>query len=376
MGKRLALEQQFLNDKATVEWLKSQSKNTRNVYKALWQKFLEFTKMNGDQILEDRKQDKEHRWEKKTLEFRSWLAEKGYSQHTVKTTLGVVRGFFNYHYQDLKFRRSSTVKLSRKPKRKREDYKLSKETIARMSVQANLRDRYVLVVGKSLGLRATDFIGLKIGDFTSLNLDSEAPISMGKIYTQKEAVTSYPFLDSDAVPIVKAFLQSINTSNPDARMLNIKKNELTCILQRLAKKANMELGNKHLRFHCLRKFLIDRLSGVMSESKWKLIVGKTVSEDAYVSELELRESYTRAMPELIFSNHNHSVMKTEKLEQAIRKLAQDNEAYKTTIEVLTTKINDLDNEVMQKLKQIAKMALTPEKLKEYAKLTEINNSEH
>lgn len=368
----MTLEQQFPNDKATIEWLKSQSKNTRNVYKVLWQKFLTFTKMNGDQILEDRKQDKEHRWEKKSLEFRNWLTEN-YSEHTVKTTLGIVRGFFNYHYQDLKFRRASTVKLSRKPRRKREDYKLSKETIARMSVVADIRDRYILVVGKSLGLRAIDFINLKVGDFTSLNLDSEAPISMGKIYTQKEAVTSYPFLDSDAVPIVKAFLQSVNTSDPDARMLNVKKNELTIILQRLGKKANIELGNRHLRFHCLRKFLIDRLSGVMSESKWKLIVGKTVSEDAYVSELELRKNYARAMPELVFSNHNHSVMKFEELEQAIGRLAQDNKAYKTTIEVLTTKIGDLDKEVMRRLKQIAKMSLTPEKLKEYEKLSEINN---
>lgn len=317
MGKHMKLTEEFPNDNATLEWLKSQKKSTRSPYKAIWKLFLKFTKMSGSQILEDRKQDTEHRWEKKGLEFRSWLVEKDYSENTAKTALGIVRGFFAYHYQDLKFRRSTIAKLSKKPRRKTEDYRLSKETLARMSVQANLRDRYILVIGKSLGLRAIDFINLKVGDFTSLNLDSEAPISLGKIHTQKESVEAYPFLDSDSVPIVKAYLETIDTSNPDARMLQIKKNELTVILQRLAKKANVELGNKHLRFHCLRKFLIDRLSGVMSESKWKMIVGKTVSEDAYVSELELREAYSRAMPETTFSNHNRTVMKIAQVKQEL-----------------------------------------------------------
>jgi len=292
----------------------------------------------------------------------------------LRTALGCVRGFFNYHYEDLKFRRSTTRKLSRKPKRLREDFKFSKETIARMSVQANLRDRYVLVVGKSLGLRAIDFISLKVGDFTCLNLDSEPPIALGKRHTVKEDVPAFPFLDTDATPILKAYLESIDTTDPNSRMLNVKKNELTTILQRLAKRANVNLGNKHLRFHCLRKFLIDRLSSVMSESKWKQVIGKTIGEGAYVSELDLKESYAKAMPETTFSNHNHSVMKLQELEQAITRLAQDNKAQKTTIEVLTKKINALDKEVMKNLKQIARMSMTPEKLKDYEKLTEINNS--
>jgi len=337
-GKTMKLTEQFPNDKATIEWLRSQSKNTRKVYKALWQKFLTFTKMNGDQILKDRKQDKEHRWEKKALEFKNWLAEKEFSEHTVKTTLGVVRGFFNFHYSDLKFRRSTTAKLGKRPRRLREDYKLSKETLARMSVVADIRDRYILIVGKSLGFRANDFINLKIGDFTTLNLNSEAPISMGKIYTIKEGIEAYPFLDSDAVPIVRSYLETIDTSDPDGRMLNIKKNELTTVLQRLAKKANVELGNRHLRFHCLRKFLIDRISATTSESKWKQVVGKRVSEDAYVSELELREVYAKGMSERIFSNHNRTVMKIEQVEQKFTKrtqeLERENEYLKHEVDTL------------------------------------------
>jgi len=38
----------------------------------------------------------------------------------------------------------------------------------------------------------------------------------------------------------------------------------------------------------------------MSESKWKQIVGKTISEGAYVSSESLREDYARAMNETCF----------------------------------------------------------------------------
>lgn len=353
--KPIPLEKQFPNDKATIEWLRSQSKNTLSAYKSLWQWFLEYTEMNGNQILESRKQDLKQtdeklrrKWEKKALEFYKWCQthtcrkhKKPLSEGGAKTTLGTVRGFFNYHYADLKFRNTTRRKLAREPKRIREDYKLSKETLARMSVQANLRDRYVLVVGKSLGLRAIDFINLQVGDFTCLDLDSEPPISMGERHTIKEDVPSFSFLDSDAVPILKAYLETIDRTDPNAKMLPIGKNELTRILQDLAQKANVNVGNKHLRFHCLRKFLIDRLSSQMSESKWKQVVGKKIDESAYISEVQLRESYARAMPETTFSNHNHRVMQIQELESALVKLQQDVTNYKTTSEVLGKEVKTL-----------------------------------
>lgn len=375
----MTLEQQFPNDNATIEWLKSQSKSTQKVYKSLWQWFLEFTNMNGNQIIEDRKRDTEHRWEKKALQFRKWCLthtceehKKPLSEHGAKTALGMVRGFFNYHYADLKFRRSTTKKLSKKPKRIREDYKLSKETIARMSVVADIRDRYVLVVGKSLGLRAIDFINLKVGDFTSLNLDAQPPIGLGKIYTIKEGVPAFPFLDSDAVPIVKAYLATIDTSDPNRRMLQIKKDELTTVLQRLAKKANVELGNKHLRFHCLRKFLIDRLSAVMSESKWKQIVGKKISEDAYVSEEQLREAYARAMPETTFSNYNHSIMKLEEIKQAFNAQIQRQALHISRLEKELSELREIAQRDFKFLCILAKAIAegrheAPKELEELAK---------
>jgi hypothetical protein len=89
--------------------------------------------------------------------------------------------------------------------------------------------------------------------------------------------------------------------------------ELSYILQSLARKAKIEHGSKRIRFHCLRKYLSDRLSSAMSESKWKQIVGKKISEGAYISADSLREDYAKAMPTIaISSNGNGRVSELEK----------------------------------------------------------------
>ena len=79
-------------------------------------------------------------------------------------------------------------------------------------------------------------------------------------------------------------------------------NTLTQILKRLADKAGVKYADKVVRFHCLRKFLIDRLKNVMpSESAWKQVVGKKIAESAYVSEEGLRDGYVKAMAETCFT---------------------------------------------------------------------------
>jgi hypothetical protein len=174
-----------------------------------------------------------------------------------------------------------------------------------MADVGDLEDQYVVLVGKSFGLRPSDFLELKRGLFVSIDLNSEPPISIGKIYTTKEKTAAFPFLDSDAVPIIKTMLDNMTRqglTDPNEPMLRYRdENTLTQILQRLADKAGIKYGNKVVRFHCLRKFLIDRLKDVMSESAWKQIVGKKISESAYVSEERLREDYSKVMVETAFS---------------------------------------------------------------------------
>jgi hypothetical protein len=59
------------NYKATNEWRDSLKKSTQRAYETLWRKFLQYVGMSGDQILADRKQDKDYTWEKRFLASRN-----------------------------------------------------------------------------------------------------------------------------------------------------------------------------------------------------------------------------------------------------------------------------------------------------------------
>jgi integrase len=293
-----------VEDKATTEWLNSQKASTKYGYRTYWKHFLEYAGMTGDQILADRENDTAHKWEKLVLQFKQWMIDKKrYSQSSATTATIAVRGFFAFHYQRLEYRRAESKKL-KESKRKTEDYFFSLEDLRKMADVANLKEKYVLVAGKSFGLRASDFLRLTRGDVEPY-LDRPVPISIGKIDTSKENVSAYPFIDSDAQPVIKLMLQQMNRQGrikETDRVLSYKwGKELSQTLKRLATKAGINVGNKQVRFHCLRKFLIDNLSRFMSESKWKQIVGKAISEGAYVSADSLREDYQRVMNEITFA---------------------------------------------------------------------------
>jgi integrase len=291
------------SDKTTEEWLNSQKKATRVTYQSLWGYFLEFTGLTGDQILDNKKADKTYTWEKKVMEFKDWLIKKGLSEKSAKTATATVRGFFSYYRLPLQFRRSESGKLS-EAEPKYEDYRFAREDLKKMCDVADLNERYVITAGKSFGLRAGDFLKLTRGDIEPY-INREPPICIGPIDTQKESVRAYPFVDSDAQPVIKLMLEQMDRegrTDPNQRILKYTNEiQLSRILQRVADKAGMKHGSKRVRFHCLRKFLIDRLSSHMSESKWKQIIGKKISESAYVSPDSLREDYQRAMKETTFA---------------------------------------------------------------------------
>lgn len=212
-----------------------------------------------------------------------------------------VRGFFSFHYVKLNYRRQESKRIGERY-RKTEDYHFTLEEIKHMADCADLEDKYVVVAGKSFGLRASDFKRLSRGDLEPY-INREPPISIGSINTVKENVPAYPFIDIDAQHVIKDMLVWMTRDGrtaPTDKMFQPKERELTSALKRLADKAGINSGNKRISFHCLRKFLIDNLSRFMSESKWKQIVGKTIDEGAYVSSDSLREDYKRAMVETTF----------------------------------------------------------------------------
>lgn len=331
----------FENDKATNEWLDAQKVNTARTYRSLFKLFLDYVNKSGDEILASRIEDLKNEdikiqrhWEKILEDFDNKMRNEDTSDNKRKTVIASVRSFFAYHYRPMQFRRVVSQRMG-EGTRVTSDYKFTKDELHKMSLVGNIEDKYIVTVGKSFGLRASDFIRLKRGDFEAY-IDREAPIDLGKYPTKKASEEAHLFLDSDGVLVVKMILEKMNAegrTDPNERILTFKQSELTSRLKRLAKKIGITNGTKIIRFHELRAFLSDRLSAITSESKWKQVIGKSVSESAYVSDLELREIYERVMPQTCFSqngaNHKELIAMSEQLDQAqesIKSLTIQNEA--------------------------------------------------
>jgi uncharacterized coiled-coil protein SlyX len=222
---------------------------------------------------------------------------------------------------------------------------LTNEDFSKMALVGSLREKYIVLLGKSFGLRAGDFISFTYGTFRSINLDQEPPIFIGEFQTEKEGVTAFPFIDSDALPIIKMIIEGNRDKPNNERIITVQEEELSSILQALAVKANINLGDQHLRFHCFRKYLSDRLSANMSESKWKQIVGKAISEGTYISNFELRDSYLKTMKmTTVLSNGNGKVSKlSEELAELNNKIHTQNQIINELIQNSTKKNLELES---------------------------------
>lgn len=289
-------------------------------------------------------------FEQKVLEFYEWMKglvqqdrevlvqRKNAKPYTIKIKGGKkladntrqvythgVRSFFSFHRLDLKLTRQQSRILNREPQPVMKYYEFTLEDIKRMARVAKPKERYVLLVGRSIGLRGGDFVLLKQGSFLA-HLDEDPPCSLGEIFTTKEATYAKPFLDADAKEAAEAWLTILRAQGgyplnfsdvgkslygADSRMIEIGEEELTEIIKKLVKKAGIQIGNERVRFHQLRVFLITRLSKVMEENRWKQIVGKKVPEKAYVKPFEIRDDFRKVIPLIAVSNQ--SVIGSEEL---------------------------------------------------------------
>ena len=353
-------------------WLDSLGESSKRIYERNWAYFKEFLKLNTEkeltteEILESKRKDGNGEWKTHLMQFKQWIIEeKGLSPNTAKTAVGTVRGFFANYATPIYLTRSEKQRLD-KGGRTTKDYKFSRKDIAKMVLVSNLEESYIILFGKSVGLRAGDFLKFTYGDFRQLDLESETPIYMGEFVTTKKAKIANCFIDNDSLPVIKALLEA-NTNKKDSdRIITVRSGELSVILQRIADKTKIQYGNARVRFHCLRKWLITRLSATMSESSWKQVVGKSISEDAYVSTDLLRTAYGNALKDLtvMSGNGNGHSAKVEMLEQAINQLETENSTSKTRIDLLqktTTDFRQENQDLKTKLETMEKSIETANK---------------
>jgi len=346
-------------------WLNgfSKSSTTRRIYRNGFDRFIRFmneTEGNGwddKRLLKEREVDLQQRnygFEQKVIEFHRWLDKLKLSGNAKKTHITAICSFFAFHRMDLKFIKQQRNQIWKRAKPVRKYYEFILDDLKRMNQVANPKERYVLLVGKSLGLRVIDFLRLKQGTFEA-RLKGEAPISLGEIFTKKEGVTAKPFLDEDAIDASKTWLRILESKNerkPERRMLDISKQEVNLIIKKLTKRAGINTGNEGVRFHQLRVFLITRLSKVMETNRWKQIVGKTISEGAYVKPFLLRDDYAKVMP---LTTVQEIVAQDEvvKLKEEVTTLRKKEDLARTEVDTIKEKMRLLEKQ-FNDLKEMVK----------------------
>jgi uncharacterized coiled-coil protein SlyX len=330
-------------------FLASLKRHSANSYGSVFRHWINFSGMNGAQTLQFKKDDTDAKTEQLVIKFKAHMINDLHkSGNSARLAASAICGFYSSHRMPLTFTHPEAKRLQ-EANRSTQDFLFTREDLQKMSEQAAMfPDRYVLLVGKSVGLRAGDFLSFTYGTFRGSHLDSEAPIALGEVATGKEKVKAFPFLDSDSIPIIKQILEANKDKNNNDRILDfVDENSLTGILQRLFQKAGLVSGGKTVRFHNLRKYLIDRLSAVASESQWKQIVGKAISEDAYVSQDQLRDIYLRAMPAIVVNGNSKNHVKIEELEtkfaaqeERIQELEYENQALREKVFELDPKVKE------------------------------------
>lgn len=339
-----------MNDLEVNQFLDSIVKySTKSSYKTSMKFYLEWANKTGKELLEIKRNDKDFAVENSLFAFKKWILEtkktmsgKNYSSHFAVACVMTARSFYDFYRMPLVFRKQE-AKSIKQSTRTTSDFLFDKEDLAKMALVGDLKQRYILLVGKSVGLRASDFTTFTYGQFRCLKLDNDAPIAIGEINTIKENVPAFPFLDSDAVPIVKAILESNRDKLDTDKIIADTEDNLSVVLQTLAKKASLDPHGKRIRFHCLRKFTIDHLSALASESQWKQIVGKAISEGAYVSTDQLRSVYLRAMPSLLINGNGLKAKKLIELETALKSVENENATLKTRVDQLQKTIVELES---------------------------------
>ena len=254
-----------MKTKAVQDFLGYQTNGgTEKAYKKSVSMFIQYlTKkleypVTGDEIIARRRLDvksETYEMENTIMLFKQWAKfqplesnpdETVSERTTVNWTVGV-RAFFAYHRLDLKLRRMENKKLQSAVART-EKYKFSTEDLQKMDKYGDVTEKYIIRVGKSLGLRNIDFRRLKRGDVEPY-INRPAPVCIDPYMTVKEHVNVCPFLDNDAIEIIKLHLEEMNhkgKTKPIDRLFTQKPKQLSRILRKLCDLAGIITGDKQV----------------------------------------------------------------------------------------------------------------------------------
>jgi len=335
--------------------------NTRKGYRVGIKKFYEWFGKSPREILEARKDDltqrpgedlieyrnRAARFEKEIEKFHGYLLKQGYTTNTSRALTIGIRQLFRYYQMPIRMRAGSRVTKTVKTSR---NFPLRIEHVRRMFEVADLRERVILSMATDLGLRISDFIGIKKGVLPSLTPDP--PVGFD-VMTGKEEVVAHGFLSAETIELLKVYLPTLQKrENPYVFPSNGKRpisdEWLNQLLRKLAKKAQIELNQKSLTFHCFRKmFLSTSIDSGIGLTAGKKLCGKAIarSDDTYLTTVKLREKFVQLKKFLtIKQSAKYEGNIIEKLETVVSKLSEELEQQKTITQAVSGENLKIRNE--------------------------------
>ncbi|MHA2301985.1 MAG: hypothetical protein ACXACD_13650 [Candidatus Thorarchaeota archaeon] len=186
-----------------------------------------------------------------------------------------------------------------------------------MYAVAGPEDKALLALGVSLGWRAGDFVQLQQAFCQDLlSTPAQAGFRYFRYLTSKEQVTAYCVLSPCAAPALQHYLTwkaqylqheqelpqviDCNHLKKQHRLTRLRRNlwtitsekQLNRRLRQLFQQANLTAGRRQFSWHCLRDYVMTSLNRELGLMVAKKLVGKTVSESAYLHlEQDIEDKY-------------------------------------------------------------------------------------
>ena len=365
------------------EFLDSVSnKRTRKGYKLGIKKFCEWFGKSAEEILKLRQEDltqrsgeglvefknRATRLEKEIEKFHSYLLEK-YSINTARSLVVGVCQLFRFYEMPVRIRKGSRVSQTVKST---SNFPLTIEHIRAMYEFADLRERVILSMATDLGLRIGDFLQLKKNDIPDLS--QEPPISF-ELMTNKEKIVAHGFISQESVGLLKLHLPTLEKKNdnpylfPSNGKSHISDEWLNRLLQNLSEKAQIDLKDKKLTFHCFRKmFLSASIDSGIGLTAGKKLCGKAIakSDDTYLTTVHLRGKFIQLKKYLtiVSTEKPEDREKMKALENAVMKLQEELTQQRVITNTVTKGFSELKSMVVdmgQQLKEAERATTLLEK---------------
>lgn len=409
-----------------ISALKEEGKNflnkydgpSRRVRKSQLKKYLVFRDRNCEELIDETEED----WEKSRRErdfvaehhlrkFEKWLADLGFSEHTIANHLAAVRAFYKFNNFPLKDDKLSSRNPSSKPENK--PIPISKEKVKKVyNSTSSSRNRALILFLYQTGQGANEVSKLNYGDVKAELEKKKYPLKISYSGRKGTGFSYCTFLGADGIEALKRYLDDRREKlgldplkgedlNPEAPLFakrngkdRLSGEAIAEILKYIARKApeavitegEMERADLNpLRPHAFRKNFKTTLVPVANNFAIEYMMGHQLNKversywvDRMGGQEGLREYYAEVMePELSIDveSTDAQVAVSEEVESEFKekikeKLGEDiifKEDHEAEIETLKSKYLETRSEANKLKKKVEEQGESLKNLQEEKK---------